>query len=246
MGENKLLIFNADDYGRTPEISAGILECFRNGVVRNTTAMMGFATANDMSALKESGIACGLHFTLTAGAPLADWPDDLLDAEGRMMRNFDGVPQEIMSDELCAQWDALVACGIIPTHIDSHHHVHADPRVLSVVIELAIKRGVPVRPANDLVAAQLKRYGIVHPDSFSTEFYGREKISSGTIYEVLRNAASGSLEIMCHPGYSSAALEASSSYAKERMAELAVLTGGWFALEIERLGWLLGNYRDIR
>jgi predicted glycoside hydrolase/deacetylase ChbG (UPF0249 family) len=45
--------------------------------------------------------------------------------------------------ELRAQVEKVLAAGIAPTHLDSHKHVHALPRLGSMTIKLASEYGIP-------------------------------------------------------------------------------------------------------
>ena len=40
--------------------------------------------------------------------------------------------------------------GITPTHIDSHHHMHKNEMVLTVVKEMAAKYKIPIRKFDDI------------------------------------------------------------------------------------------------
>ena len=67
------LIVNADDYGRSPNVSRGIRQAHRQGIVTSTTCMMNFANvADDLSrALQETpALGLGVHLVLTAERPL--------------------------------------------------------------------------------------------------------------------------------------------------------------------------------
>jgi hypothetical protein len=242
----RLLIINADDFGRTREISAGILKAFSAGVVLSTTAMANFADDRDIEALAESGMAAGLHFNLTAGPPVSVVPREFLNADGEFDRaRAENLPLEIVRDELEAQWDYLTGRGLRPTHVDGHHHVHKHARVLGVVIEFALRRGLPVRPCTPGVRSQLAKYGIVHPADFSDAYYGAGKISTADFLRILELSNSDSLEVMCHPGLTSEELADSSSYSAERETELSVLSDPALAGTIQSLGWTIGSYADL-
>ena len=55
------LIVNADDFGLTPQVSAGILTAHRHGIVSSTTALVTVAIDDDsVGALRDSGLGVGL------------------------------------------------------------------------------------------------------------------------------------------------------------------------------------------
>lgn len=247
MGGDRLLVVNADDFGITPEVSAGILECASAGLVRSTTVLANIAADDEITLLKEAGLASGLHFNITRGVPLAIWPPDLLRDGGVFDRDrAGGYPADLIEDELYAQWDFMTSRGINPTHLDSHHHVHALPAVLPVIVKFALWRGIPVRPSTPSVRAYLQRYGIAHPSAFSADFFRKNDISRISFLSILDGSTSPSLEIMCHPGRNTELLEKTSSYAGEREIELSVLADPGLVGEVLGRGWRLGCYGDIR
>ena len=70
----KRLIINADDYGRSPDISRGIRQAHLHGVVTSTTCMMNIpTTAADIAvAVRETPqLGLGVHLVLTMGRPVS-------------------------------------------------------------------------------------------------------------------------------------------------------------------------------
>ena len=64
----KRLIVNADDFGHTPGLSQGILECHRDGIVTSTSVMAG--TPDSVEAIRTAqasapGLGLGLHLAIT-------------------------------------------------------------------------------------------------------------------------------------------------------------------------------------
>ena len=69
----KRLIVNADDFGRTHQVSDGILSAHCDGIVTSTTVMMSMpGAARDLTrALAEAPkLGLGVHLVFTAGRPL--------------------------------------------------------------------------------------------------------------------------------------------------------------------------------
>ncbi len=246
MEPERLLIVNADDYGRTPEISRGILDAFSAGILKSTTIMSNLVSRMELDSAQAAGIACGLHFNLTCGKPISAVPKEFLSP----VLSFDkskafSLPADVVRAELDAQWDFVATHGIRISHIDSHHHIHTNPNVLAIVAEFALRRGVPVRPCDESTALLLSKLGIASTGSFSAEFFGECSVSEENFVEILKRSEAKSLEIMTHPGYSSPELENESTYAKEREIELAVLKSPQLAEKIAALGWTLGSYFDL-
>ena len=71
---SRLLIVNADDFGLTPGVSAGILEAHRNGIV-TSTSVLAVAPAFEETApalrraAHESGIGVGVHLAAVGEDP---------------------------------------------------------------------------------------------------------------------------------------------------------------------------------
>ena len=66
------LIVNADDFGLTPGVNAGILSAHHHGIVTSTTLLATAAIdAEQLAALRDSGLGVGIHVNLTLGRPLS-------------------------------------------------------------------------------------------------------------------------------------------------------------------------------
>jgi len=69
---SKQLIVNADDYGRAPGLSRGILAAHREGIVTSTTVMINQPDVEGQlaEALVCPGLGVGLHLVFTAWRPV--------------------------------------------------------------------------------------------------------------------------------------------------------------------------------
>lgn len=221
------LIVNADDFGYSLGINQGIIEAYRNGVVTSTTLMVNMPGARDAFFLKKQypELGVGIHMVLTCGKPMATKVHSLVGDDGFFKKGRDFLdladPQEIRR-ELNLQFERFVEHGGLPTHIDSHHHVHAHEKVLPVVIELAKEHTLPVRivPQWEL----LKAAGIYTTDSFAYSFYGELTTKAHFLDLLEKNSHFETVELMCHPGYVDEAVRVGSSYNDQRLQELQVLT----------------------
>jgi predicted glycoside hydrolase/deacetylase ChbG (UPF0249 family) len=105
--------------------------------------------------------------------------------------------------------------GRPPTHLDSHHNLHRNPRLLPYFLEVADRYGLPLREHS--------------PVRYLSRFYGQwggethlEQISvQGLIDLVETEISAGVTELSCHPGYCDPQLR--SSYRMEREVELRTL-----------------------
>src|SRR5215211_8499298 len=154
----KQLIINADDYGRTPEISRGIREAHLHGIVSSTTCMMNIpTTAEDIAvALKEApALGLGVHLVLTMGSPVSA-PETVLSITDENGHFFKYTPliqhlPTIKIDEVTMEWRAQIeafirAAGRKPTHLDSHHHSsYFSPELFQGMLELAEEYDCAIR-----------------------------------------------------------------------------------------------------
>jgi len=229
------LFVNADDFGLTEGVSAGILTAMAAGVVGGTTAMV--CAEGGLERLSRLGpqIAgrVGLHLQLTGGRPCLppEQIPSLVTAEGLFPRKKKAVV-DVDPDEVRREWRAQLArfrqSGLMPSHLDSHHHIHNRPEALPVFVELARELGVPGRAVSDAMRESLAAAGVVHADLCLTRFYG-ENLSATTFLSLVDAAfaalgGSGTVEVMVHPGRHDAALAAISTYSAGRELELAALT----------------------
>lgn len=208
---SRILIVNADDFGRSPEISRGILKAHVEGIVSSASAMVRRpAAAPALRAVaNHPALSVGLHLDFGEWAPRdGDWfvTDDVvaIDDEAAVER------------EARAQLERFrQLAGRSPTHIDSHQHVHREGVPHQVATRLATELGVPLRGH--------------HPEvRFCGSFYGRSNdgspfpagITVGNLVRIINELPPGLTELACHPG--EAGLD-DPLYGPERAQELRAL-----------------------
>ncbi|HSJ52307.1 MAG TPA: ChbG/HpnK family deacetylase [Anaerolineae bacterium] len=151
-----MLIVNADDYGRAPGVSRGILEAHRQGIVTSTTVMINQPGVEPRlaEALAHPRLGVGLHLVFTAGQPVLPRRDvpGLVDGRGEFLEQHslwaraEEIPLEQLRDELAAQVERFRAlAGHLPDHLDCHHFVHLYPPFFQVYADLAHRLGLPLR-----------------------------------------------------------------------------------------------------
>lgn len=153
----RLLIVNADDYGLTEAVSAGILRAHRQGLVTSTSVLAvapGFARSGGWLA-EEGELGVGVHLAVVGEDPpllAASEVPTLVDRRGRfaiswrtfLRRCVTGrVDPEDLRRELTAQVEAVAGLGLAVDHLDSHQHLHMWPALRPVVIGLAVEKGIP-------------------------------------------------------------------------------------------------------
>ena len=244
----KRLIINSDDYGRTPEISHGILEAHLRGVVTSTTCMMNIpTTADDIAiALKETPeLGLGVHLVLTMGTPLSapEMVRSITDENGHFFKHRSLIERlayidiEEVKQEWRAQIEAFIqAVGRKPTHLDSHHHSsYFSPGLFHAMLELTREYNCAIRfpftgelskeleETNKQVPGFLQEFNPPRPDRFLVDFYD-EGATREELLSMINSLPDGTTEIMCHPGYTDAAFAAESVYNNQRDRELEILT----------------------
>ncbi len=153
---SKQLIVNADDYGRAPGVSRGILHAHREGIVTSTTVMVNQPEieAQLAEALTHAELGIGQHLVFSAWRPVLppEAVPGLVDARGRFLDQHslwaqaEGVPVDHLRAELTAQVERFVALtGHLPDHLDCHHFVHLYPPFFEVYADLAARFHLPLR-----------------------------------------------------------------------------------------------------
>jgi predicted glycoside hydrolase/deacetylase ChbG (UPF0249 family) len=243
---SRLLIVNADDYGRSPGVSAGIRTAHNQGLVSTSTVMINMpgASAEVERALRESPrLGLGVHLNLTVGLPCAPTQDlpSLIDSKGRFKRKeaLYQSPEQIDPTQVEIEWraqiEAFLSAGAKLDHLDSHHHI------------ASIRDAYP-QPMLDFIQqeamARLRSAERPSPDHFFASFFG-PGASLEHLLTLLRQMPEGVCELMCHPGYVDDTLLTTSGYAQERQRELTVLTHPDALQIITQLDTQLCTYRDI-
>ena len=251
MSASRFLTVNADDFGFTRDVNAGIVDAHRNGILTSTTLMANggaFEDAVRLASLHPS-LDVGCHLVLTGGRsllpPYGNYPATVVELVsalgGRRLR---------VEDELRAQIRRIVDAGITPSHLDTHKHTHLLPPVLGAVARLSREFGIPwVRRPFDLPLScpleevpwttraastgmrflrrrfhdLLQRHGCRTTDHFAG-FQLTGRFQSGQLLKLIRALPEGITEFMCHPGYCRAELRSARTRLKEsRERELEAL-----------------------
>ncbi len=127
------LIVNADDFGRSPGVSNGILRAHEDGIVSTTTAIINIDNSIQETQIAHErcpALGLGVHLNITFGKPLSQ-PENvqsLLTLEGRF-RNFRDLmnhPETIDTAHAEREWrlqiETFLETGVPLDHLDSHHH----------------------------------------------------------------------------------------------------------------------------
>jgi chitin disaccharide deacetylase len=260
----KQLIVNADDFGFTRDVNAGIVECHRNGILTATTLMAnGDAFEDAVRLAKENPtLDIGVHLVLVGGPgqPSSLPPFVIQLVSGR--RN--------LAAEMRLQVQTILDTGLRPTHLDTHKHTHLAPPVLRALIQTSREFDIPWvrKPADFTMPAQssplAKKFvnkGVQFAASrfdkvlynagcrFTDHFTGFEvtgRLGTPELLRILRHLPDGLTELMCHPGYLSEELGLAPTRLKEsRVKELEALTSREARAILSDTGVQLTTYRDL-
>src|SRR5262245_23015910 len=246
----KLLIVNADDFGRTPGVNAGILEAHRRGIVTSATLMVNQPAAAEAAELARQNprLGVGLHVALTGGgAPTLPKAQvrTLVDPRGALWPMPEGLEaadeHEVLLEVRAQVKRFRELLGRLPSHLDSHHHAHRLPAVLEALVTLAWETGLPVRSLSPDMRLRFRREGMATPDQFVDTFYADEATLEGLL-RALAELQPGTTELMCHPAHVDDELRAGSSYAQPRARELAILTHSEVRQHIQATGVRLTSF----
>ena len=205
-------------------------------------------------ALQETpNLGLGVHLMLTSGSPLSP-PENvptLVTAENRFpnLTQFLNRLYSVNPTEVKAEWRRQIEkfiqlTGRHPTHLDSHHHSsYYTKAFFRAMLELAQEYGCAIRQVTsqdgnflrglphevnqtilNYAPALQEDFNIPTTDTFFASFYNKQATQDEIINILHRLPTDGVHELMCHPGYSDAALETSSFYNRQRETELAILT----------------------
>lgn len=264
----KSLIVNADDFGMTAGVNAGIIQAFREGIVTSTTLMANGDAFDDAveRAMQLPGLDVGCHLVLIGGRAVAppakiptlaakngNLPQSLFDLMGRVSAGL--IRRQDIEMEFTAQIERIRAAGLRPSHLDTHKHTHVHPKIMDAFFETASSLGIervrkpyerPAKtgkngasaPAGDKkqrllaslsgVSAPIFRRGLkAHELKAPDHFFGiaiTGLMDAATLQKVIEQLPDGASELMCHPGTSDSALEATGTrLTKSREVELGAL-----------------------
>jgi predicted glycoside hydrolase/deacetylase ChbG (UPF0249 family) len=134
---SRFLIINADDLGISPEVNRGIFIAYEKGVVTDASLLIKGPYARQALQMikKNPSFQVGIHIDLD---PLLGWKSPGIERLPRQklleqMNEPDFIKK--IKHEVDKQMTAFLHAGLIPSHIDTHHHVHGFPRIFEVLVE---------------------------------------------------------------------------------------------------------------
>ena len=185
----KLLIVNADDFGLSAGVNAGIVQAHEQGIVTSASLMVRQSAAQQAAALAKRlpRLGVGLHIDL--------WESTFRDGEWvRLYGRTDDDPAAIEREVQAQLARFRELMGREPDHIDSHQHVHRREPAATVVSRTARALGLPLR--GDGTARYVG--GFYGQDDIGGSY--PEGIGVTRLLELLDALEPGLTEFGCHPG----------------------------------------------
>ena len=208
MGTPKLLVVNADDFGRSTAINQGIIEGHQKGIVTSASLMTNREGFDEAVRLAKANpkLGIGLHLDL-------DHYFEVEHGVGRLLKYKDAsLPLQTIAKDTEEQIKKVIATKLPVTHVDGHHHVHLRPELFAMVAALTAKHkikvirhfkgfyqglydGLPTEWTREVAA----RFGLTMVDTF---FAGWEPVVSSLpgyhYFDPSESFKAG--ELMVHPG----------------------------------------------
>jgi chitin disaccharide deacetylase len=271
----KTLIVNADDFGFTPDVNAGIVHACREGILRATTLMANGKAFEDAVRLASQtpALEVGCHFVLAGdgnflAAPGTPVPRSVAAlAAAVYQRRID------LEAELTAQLRRITNAGINPLHLDTHKHTHLLPPVLRSIAAVAHNfgvrflrrpfdlpmgmvgiRAIPFKRRPTALGMQLLRghfARVLSANGYAaTDYFAGFQITgtyrTDDLVNLLRHLPEGSTELMTHPGFLGDDLKQARTRLKEtRLRELEALTAPAVLRTIKEEGIRVSGYRQL-
>ncbi|HXN13238.1 MAG TPA: hopanoid biosynthesis-associated protein HpnK [Candidatus Acidoferrales bacterium] len=152
----KRLIVNADDFGLSPEVNAGIVRAHREGILRSASLMVAEPAARAAAerARDNPALDVGLHAVVCRGRSILDASrlGNAVGAQGEFIDRpvaagmryfFDRSLRTAMTDELRAQVERHLELVGYLNHIDGHLNFHVHPLFADILVNLAVEYKVP-------------------------------------------------------------------------------------------------------
>jgi predicted glycoside hydrolase/deacetylase ChbG (UPF0249 family) len=231
----RALIVNADDFGLSPGVNAGVARTHEEGILTSASLMVRRPAAVEAAAYARAmpSLSLGLHFDLGEWVRRDGAWEPLYEV---VVSSEDPVEVEAEVHAQLSRFRDLV--GRDPTHLDSHQHVHNTQPLTEIFKELAAQLGVPLR----------HHWGGVR---YCGDLYGHdengqpipEALTRGAMLEIIRGLQPGVTELACHPGIGR---DTGSTYDREREHEVELLCDPSVAAALQREGIVLRTFADMK
>lgn len=261
----KRLIVNADDFGFTRDVNAGIIDAHTQGILTAASLMANGNAFDDAVQLAHANpsLDVGVHFVLVGGHSLLTQKPFPADLPSLVRAVYTG--ELDLYGELAAQANKIKAAGISPSHADTHKHTHLLPPVCRALCIVAEEYQIPFlrRPADldlpfrvpfntklvSILMRRIARKMDLSPLRTTDYFAGftlTGRYNTADLQALFAKLPDGVTELMTHPGRCTAELlNAPTRLKQSRAAELQTLMAPETRAAIENNQITLTRYRDI-
>ena len=261
----RLLIINADDFGRSHASNMATLGALMEGIVGSTTLMVPCPWAlHAMRLLTEHPeLSFGVHLTVVCDvphyrcAPLTsrDRVASLVDESGFFYmedRNPVWLAQIQLSEleaEFRAQIEAVLAASLTPTHLDWHclsNGGRAD--IFELTVQLAKEYGLAVRVSGQSTGVALRRQRLPSNDHDVLDSYSLDIVDKSAWYaRALRDLPTGLSEWAVHPALNTPEMQAIEPESWQvRTTDFAFLISQEAREIIDQEGIVLLSYKPLQ
>ena len=213
------LIINADDFGLNKKVNEAIMAAMDSDICMDTTMLVNFEDSEVAAKLAISLKRIeniGIHLNLTEGVPLTKKIRNeslFCDANGlfnnkKTKRIYQLTKSEKLAvhEEITSQIQLCRKFGIPISHADSHNHIHEEPGLFSIIIDILKIEKIPfLRLTNNLgKTAYIKKLyrntynlALKNKGFAATDYFG----STSDLANYNKRIAEDSItELMIHPG----------------------------------------------
>jgi predicted glycoside hydrolase/deacetylase ChbG (UPF0249 family) len=222
----RLLIINADDFGRSHASNEATLRTLKEGVVSSTTLMVPCPWAlHAMQMLSDHpDLSFGVHLTVVCDVSHYRWGPltsrdkvpSLVDETG-FFYTVERIPQWLaqvklseLEVEFRAQIEAVLAASLGPTHLDWHclyNGGRAD--IFDMTVKLAKEYGLAVRVFDRSTGGALQRQGLPTNEHNVLDSYRLDIVEKSAWYaRALRELPIGLSEWAVHPALGTPEMQA--------------------------------------
>jgi hopanoid biosynthesis associated protein HpnK len=201
----KYLIINADDFGLSENINAGIARAAREGIVKSASLLV-----NAKSTLHAVELArhlpqldLGIHVCIVQGKPLSNPKDipSLIGSNGYFLKHhldfliklwLNKISLPEVESECRLQIQKALGYNLRFTHIDTHQHLHIHPKILKIITRLASAFKIPyvrytIEPPYSITHRLAKSGGFKNiPKFILSRAYSRRIHSAFSSHNILR------------------------------------------------------------
>ena len=213
------IIINADDFGKSREITFAIFSAIEQKLCLDTTLLVNFEDTEHAANLAiENQIKenVGIHLNLTEGIPLTESikkEKRFCNEEGifhykkrERIIQLSNTEKNAIYEELTSQIKLCKSYGIPISHADSHNHVHEEPGLLSIFTRVIKENKIPfLRISNNIGPTSF--YNKIYRNTYNsvlafnklkgTDYFG----STSDYISYSKSKTNNSIsEIMIHPG----------------------------------------------